>query len=472
VDAGPDYSSLLATLRSSFASGRTRQLAWRDAQLASLRRMLVEQEPALIDALRRDLKESAFEAYLTDIGSVVSEIDLVRSHLPRWLKPQRVPTPWLVRPGTSRVIREPLGLALILGTWNYPIQLALSPLVPCLAAGNCAVLKPSEVAPHCSAALARFIPRYLDSECVAVVEGGVPETTALLEQRFDKIFYTGGSRVARIVMAAAARHLTPVTLELGGKSPCIVDRDANLEVAARRIVQGRFLNAGQTCLAPDYVLVHRDREEALLEALTGTIGGFYGKDPGDSEDFARIINEQHHDRLTGLIDSGTPVVGGDHDRSRLYIAPTVLRDVSPDSPVMKEEIFGPILPVLAVDGIEEAIDFVNRRDKPLALYVFSESRETAARVADRTSAGGMCVNETLFHFAVPGLPFGGVGESGMGKYHGKWGFDVFTNPKAVLERGTRLDPDLRYPPYGARDRKIMRLGVAGLKESIRSRFRR
>ena len=383
-----DYSDVIDSLRSSFSARKTRSIEWREAALEGLRDMLVEEEPALIDALREDIKESAFEAYITDIGSVVADINHTRSHLAEWMKPQRVSTPWMMQPGSSQVVREPLGVALIIGAWNYPYQLTLAPLVACIAAGNCALIKPSELAPHAAAAMVEYLPKYLDPECIAVVEGGVPETTALLAQRFDKIFYTGGGQVGRIVMTAAAKHLTPVTLELGGKSPCIVDSDVNLEVAARRIVYGKFLNAGQTCVAPDYVLVHHKREDALLEALTRTIEEFYEGDPKASEDFARIINERHHDRLTALIDGSTVVTGGDHDKSALYIAPTVLRDVSPEAPVMREEIFGPILPVLPIDDVDQMIEFINAREKPLALYVFTENDETVRQNHRRDLGGG------------------------------------------------------------------------------------
>lgn len=466
-----DYSDLIASLRYSFNSRKTRSIEWREAQLKGLRDMLVDEETALIDAIRADIKESPFEAYLTDIGSVVADINHTRSHLADWMKPQSVATPWMMQPGSSKVVREPLGVALIIGAWNYPYLLTLSPLVPCIAAGNCALIKPSELAPHTSAAIAEYLPKYLDPDCIAVVEGGIPETTALLTQRFDKIFYTGGGNVGRIVMTAAAKHLTPVTLELGGKSPCIVDKDVNLDVAARRIVFGKFLNAGQTCVAPDYILVHREQEEALLNALKKTIGEFYEGDPKASEDFGRIINERHHERLTALIEGNSVVAGGDHDKSKLYIAPTVLRDVAPDAPVMQDEIFGPILPVLAVDSTDEMIEFINAREKPLALYVFSENYYVVDRIINETSAGGMCVNETVFHLIVPNLPFGGVGESGMGKYHGKWGFESFSNAKAILDHGTAIDPDLRYPPYRERDRTLLKIGITGMKETVQRKLR-
>jgi len=423
----------------------------------------VQQEDVFVQALREDIGKSDLEAYLTEIGFLLAEIDHSLSHLKSWMKPRRVATPLIMQPGSSRVVHEPLGVALIIGAWNYPVQLSLAPLVGCIAAGNCAVIKPSEFAPRCAEALARLVPRYLDPAAFAVVEGGVPETSALLEERFDKIFFTGSSRVGRIVMAAAAKHLTPVTLELGGKSPCVVDEDIDLAVAARRIAYGKFINAGQTCIAPDYVLVHKAREEALLDAITEAIDTFYGGDPQASEDFGRIIDARHHERLARLIEGETVVTGGQADRNRLYIAPTVLCDVSPDSPLMQEEIFGPILPVITVDDMDEAVRFINARDKPLALYVFSNDTATADRIIAATSAGGVCVNDTVLHVVAPELPFGGVGESGMGKYHGRAGFEAFSNAKAVFRHSTRFDLPMRYPPFSKREKAILRAGTSGLK---------
>jgi aldehyde dehydrogenase (NAD+) len=320
-------------------------------------------------------------------------------------------------------------------------------LVGALAAGNAAVLKPSEVAAHTSHALARLVPRFLDPDAVAVVEGGVPETTALLDERWDHIFYTGNGRVGRLVMAAAAKHLTPVTLELGGKSPCLVDDDVDLELTARRIAWGKFLNCGQTCVAPDYVLVHRAREQELVDGIAASVRTFYGEDPQKSPDLARIVNEQHVDRLAKLLESGTAAIGGQVDRADRYVAPTILRNVSPDSPVMQEEIFGPILPVLPVADMEEAIAFVNARPKPLALYVFTNRKTVEDAVIARTSAGGVTVNAAIWHLGNPNLPFGGVGESGMGAYHGKHGFDAMSHWKPVLRKSWRMDPSIGYPPY-------------------------
>ena len=435
-------------LRRAFDSGVTRPFEWRLSQLKQFVAMLRDNEPAMIEALKQDLGKSEFEAWIGETGFLMADVRYAIKHLAKWMKPKKVKAPLPVQPAKARVYSEPLGVALIIAPWNYPIQLALAPLVGALAGGNCAVIKPSEVAPASSALMARLIPKYFDRDAVVVVEGGVPETTTLLAQRFDHIFYTGNGTVGRIVMEAAAKHLTPVTLELGGKSPAIVDRDVDLDVAARRIVWGKFFNAGQTCVAPDYVLVHESVEQALLERLRATLRDFYGDDPKKSPDYARIVNERHHARLSRLLDSGEKVVGGETDVASKYIAPTVLRNVDPDSPVMADEIFGPILPVLTVPDIDAAIDFVNERPKPLALYVFTSDKDHAARVIERTSSGGACVNDAVSHLLPPDLPFGGVGPSGMGAYHGKASFDTFTHKKSVLDKPTYVDPSLRYPPYG------------------------
>ncbi len=449
VAANSPVSDTLARLRATVASGRTRAADWRRAQLDALAAMLAEREDDLTRALYSDLRKSPVEAWTTEIGFTAAEVAHARKRLARWMRPKRAATPLALQPGACRIVPEPLGVALIVAPWNYPLQLALSPLIGALAAGNAAVVKPSELAPNTAQLLADLVPLYLDTDAVAVVQGGVPETTALLAQRWDKIFYTGNGQVGRIVMAAAAKHLTPVTLELGGKSPCIVDADADIEVAARRIAWGKFLNAGQTCVAPDYVLVHRDREGALVEALREAIRDQLGDDPARSHDYARIVNNRHFDRLAGLIGDGDAVIGGDTDPTDRYIAPTVLIDVSADAPIMQTEIFGPILPVLTFDDLDAAIGFVNRGDKPLALYLFSSSRRSQRRVVAETSSGGVAINDTVLQLAAPGLPFGGVGESGMGAYHGKFGFDAFSHHKAVLRKPTWLDVALRYPPYSA-----------------------
>lgn len=437
---------IVARLRASFAAGRTRPLAWRRDQLARLRTLLEEHGQEIVEALQADLHKPELEAWAADVSSVKGEIKLALKNLVRWTKPRRVHGLPLL--GRSRIVHEPLGVVLIISPWNYPVQLLFVPLVGALAAGNAVVLKPSEVTPHTSAVLARHVPDYLDPEAVALVEGGVEETTALLAERFDHIFYTGNGSVGRVVMEAAARHLTPVTLELGGKSPCIVDDDVDVEITARRIAWGKFMNAGQTCVAPDYVLVHEEREEALVDALGAAIREFYGDEPKDSSDYARIVNGRHHQRVARLLKDGDVVVGGQTDESQNYVAPTVLRNVSPDSDAMREEIFGPVLPVLKVKDVSEAIRFVNGRDKPLALYVFSNDERVQQEVLERTSSGGVCVNGTILHLANPELPFGGVGPSGMGAYHGRHSFETFSHAKSVLRRKLKRDPKLMYPPYG------------------------
>jgi aldehyde dehydrogenase (NAD+) len=444
IDAIPER---VARLRAAFDAGRTRPAEYRLAQLDRLRALLRENGGPLVRALEADLRKPDPEGWVTDVGFTIGDIDIARKQLRRWMKPRRIATPMRLQPGRSWIVPEPVGVVLVIAPWNYPVQLALGPLAAAIAAGNCALIKPSEVTPHVSAVLAELVPRYLDPDCYALVEGGVAETQALLAERWDHIFYTGNGRVGRIVMAAAAKHLTPVTLELGGKSPCLVDEDVDLDVTARRIAWGKFLNCGQTCVAPDYVLVHESRERELVDRIAHWVQQFYGDAPQQSPDLARIVNEQHVDRLAKLLESGTAVIGGQVDRADRYVAPTILRDVSPDSPVMQEEIFGPILPVLPVRDMEQAIDFVNARPKPLALYVFTRRNAVENEVLARTSAGGVTVNAAIWHLGNPNLPFGGVGESGMGAYHGKHGFDVMSHMKPVLKKSTKADPSIGYPPY-------------------------
>ncbi len=442
-----EAASVVQSLRGRFSSRRTRPLSWRDGQLKAFQAMLSDRQDIFHEALRADLGRCRFEAWIAETGFLANEAAHVRKHLRAWTRPERVFTPLVHQPGRSTIRREPLGVVLIIGPWNYPLQLVLAPLVGAIAAGNCAVLKPSELAPNTAAAIAEWIPEYLDAECVRVVQGGVQETEALLAQRFDHIFYTGSGRVGRVVMEAAAKHLTPVTLELGGKSPVVVDRDVDLERAARRIAWGKFFNAGQTCVSPDYALVDRAIEADFVERLRANIRAFYGSEPRSSPDYARVVNDRHFARLQGLLQSGRVAEGGDSDPDERYIAPTILREVPDDAPVMQDEIFGPILPVVPVDGVKDAIARINARPKPLALYVFSKRQRAIDDVIEQTSSGGVCVNDTLAHLSIPDLPFGGVGESGMGAYHGRESFEVFSHRRGVLEKGTRIDPALRYPPY-------------------------
>ncbi|AUG82013.1 aldehyde dehydrogenase [Kitasatospora sp. MMS16-BH015] len=434
AEAALDAAALVARLRTTFRSGRTKPLAWRLDQLRALRALLTEQSEEFLAALHSDLGKGPTEAYRTEVAFTVNEIDHTLAHLEEWLRPKPAGVPEAFRPAEARVVRDPLGVVLVIAPWNYPLQLALAPLVGALAAGNAAVVKPSELAPATSAAIARLLPRYLDPAAVAVVEGAVPETTALLAQRFDHVFYTGNGAVGRIVMAAAAKHLTPVTLELGGKSPVLVDPGADLAVTAQRIVRGKFLNAGQTCVAPDYVLAVGDTAAALEAELAAAVRAAHGEDPAADPEYGRIVNERHFDRLTGLLGEGRLVTGGEQDRAGRYLAPTVLADVSPEAPVMQEEIFGPILPVLAVPDLDAAIAFVNEREKPLALYAFTESEQTKQRLAEETSSGALVFGLPVSHLAVPELPFGGVGESGMGRYHGEYSIDTFSHLKAVLDK--------------------------------------
>jgi aldehyde dehydrogenase (NAD+) len=443
-----DPESAIAGLELCFRSGRTRDLAWRAAQLRGVARFVREQEPAILAALKADLGKGLAEALTAEVLAIARDADHARRRLKRWASPERVSTPLAAQPGRSRIVREPYGVCLIIGAWNFPFQLTLAPLIAALAAGNAAVIKPSEVSPHSARLLAERLRDYVDPDAVLVAEGGVAETTELLRRRWGFIFYTGNGRVARVVARAAAETLTPIALELGGKSPALVLADADLDVAARRIVWGRMMNAGQVCTAPDYVLVECSAEAALLERLGSTIRRFYGEDPSDSPDFGRIVSRRHVERLQALIATGGWIVtGGQADPERRYVAPTILSDVPAGAPVMEEEIFGPVLPVLPVDGLEEALRFIAERDPPLAAYVFSGDGSARARFIDEVHAGAVVGNDVIMHMTVPGLPFGGVGESGQGAYHGRWGFELFSHRKAVLDRGTRFDLAMRYPPY-------------------------
>ena len=408
-----------------------------------------------------DLGKPALEAYFAEIAFVYQEIEHALGSLAGWAKPRRVRTPLLLWPATSRVLSEPYGVALILGPWNYPFHLMVAPLIAALSAGNTAILKPSELAPATSRVLARMIADRFDSAYVAVVEGGIPETQALLGLRFDTIFFTGGVKVGRIVLEAAARHLTPVTLELGGKSPVIIHRDADLEDAVKKTVWAKTINAGQICLSPDYVWVHEEVRERFLTLAGEQIRAFYGEAPLRSPDYARIVNEHHFERLLTLIRSGKVVCGGQSDPVTRAIAPTLLVDVALGDPVMQEEIFGPILPVMAYGEFGDIRAAMSSMQKPLALYLFTKDRIFAERVLAEIPCGGVVQNDTILHVANPHLPFGGVGESGMGAYHGKTGFDTFSHRKAVLRRGRLFDIPYRYPPYSARGLAFLRRLFSG-----------
>ena len=433
-----DFAPLIARQRQYFQAGATRPLAYRQEQLRQFQAGIEARESAFLEALHADLRKPATEAYMAEIGLVLSEVRCAIRHLPAWIQPQRRRLPLLAWPGKASVAPEPFGVAMIIGPWNYPFQLLLTPLVGAIAAGNCVVLKPSEFAPHTAAVIAKLIADTFPAEYITVVEGDRQVAEALLREKFDSIFFTGSTNVGRAVMTAAARNLTPATLELGGKCPAIVCAAARLDVTARRIAWGKFMNAGQTCVAPDFVLVDRCIRQSFVDALKQAVHEFYGDNPQQSPNYGRIVNRQHFDRLAGYVGGG--------DAADLYIPPTILTDVSWDSLVMQEEIFGPILPVLEFENLNEVLAQLRDRPTPLALYLFTNDRATQERVVTNTRSGGVCINDTVVQIIGHDLPFGGVGESGMGRYHGKASFDCFTHQRVVVRRSTVFDSRLRYPP--------------------------
>ncbi|MDR6226706.1 aldehyde dehydrogenase [Desmospora profundinema] len=437
--------SVLEKQRSFFHSGQTRDVDFRLRQLDALRESVKRWEPQVLEALRHDLNKSEMEAYATEVGILLEEIGYTRKRLRSWVKPKKVKTSKMLFGSKSLIYPEPYGVSLIIAPWNYPFQLALAPLVGAIAAGNCAVIKPSEWTPHTSKLLAELVADTFAPEYVTVVEGAVETSTALLEQPFDTLFFTGSVPVGRIVMEAASKNLIPLTLELGGKSPAIVSEDANLSLAAKRIVWGKYTNAGQTCVAPDYLLVQEDIREELVEKIREAITAFYGDNPLQNPDYGRIVNQKHFQRLSSFLKEGRVVVGGESDPESLKIAPTVLDGVTWKDSVMQEEIFGPILPILPFRQLSEVVEMVTRHPKPLALYYFSEDRSKQEKVLEEISFGGGCINDTLMHLASPYLPFGGVGNSGMGSYHGKYSFDCFSHHKSVVKQTTRFDMSFRYP---------------------------
>ncbi|NTV05307.1 MAG: aldehyde dehydrogenase family protein [Chlorobiaceae bacterium] len=439
----------LAVLRETFDRGITRDLLWRRSQLLALERFLIEREREIAAAVYDDFRKSTAETFLTETGYLRGEIRVALKCLASWMKTRRVSIPLIYQPSKGYYFREPYGVVLIIGAWNYPLNLCLAPLISAIAAGNCAVVKPSEHAPHSSAVITDGLASYLDRSAIRVIEGGVEESRALLEERFDYLFFTGSRSVGREVMLAAARHLTPLTLELGGKCPCIVEESGNLKVAARRIVWAKFLNGGQTCLAPDYVLVHEKRETELLRYMREAVTAFYGDDPRLSRDYPRIVNIDQFMRLEKFLDDSAIWSGGKSDPAECYIAPTILRDVNPRSRIMQSEIFGPLLPVIAYSKLDQALDIIRAGKEPLALYLFSSDPKVQQRVVRHSRSGGVCINDFLFQAAIHGLPFGGLGLSGFGRYHGKAGFETFSFQRSVLHRSFLPDPDLRYPPYNS-----------------------
>ena len=436
---------LVRAQRAYFETGVTRPLEFRLAQLRKLQRALQENEALLENAMYSDFRKAPMEVYMCETGMVLEEVRFHLKHLRSWMRERTVPTPLAQFHAKSFVSPEPYGVALIISPWNYPVQLCLSPLVGAISGGNCAVVKPSAYAPAASAAIAKLIAENFDPRYIAAVEGGRAENSALLSQRFDTIFFTGGVAVGKVVMEAAAKHLTPVTLELGGKSPAIVDKTADVKLAARRIAFGKVLNAGQTCVEPDYLLIQRSVKDAFVDAYRQALREFFPD--GKMDEMPVIVSEKHFARVSQLLEGQNAVLGGQTDAATRFVAPTLLDDVRPDSPVMQEEIFGPILPMLCYDRLDEAIAFIRSREKPLALYLFTSDRQTERRVLDSCSFGGGCINDTIIHLATTHMPFGGVGHSGMGSYHGKKSFETFTHARSIVKKSTWLDLPMRYHPY-------------------------
>ena len=450
-----DVADLVATLRTVHASGRTRSIAWRLAQLDALERMVNEHEADITAALADDLGRTASEAWIADIMPSLGEIEYARKHLKKWMRPRRTRLPLNQLPARGWIQYEPLGVVLVISPWNYPVQLTLAPLVGAIAAGNCVVVKPSEVAPATSALLADLLPQYVDPESVVVVEGDGETSQALLAQGFDHVLFTGGTEIGRKILAGAAATLTPVSLELGGKSPVFIAADADLEVAARRIAWLKLMNSGQTCLAPDYLLVEKAVRGQFVDILLTTLAEFRAEAPDAG---LPIVNDRQFERLAGYLEAtkGTIAAGGSVSAADRTVQPTVILDPDPDEPAMCEEIFGPLLPVITVDDVDEAIRFVNSRPKPLAVYAFSGSKAVRKRIVDEVPAGAVVFNHIAMHVLVPQLPLGGVGDSGMGGYHGEWGFQTFSHRKSVLSKSAKPDPRFVYPPYTQRALALMR----------------
>ncbi len=430
-----------------FEKGITKGIDYRIQNLKTLKQAIVTHEKGIIEALKKDLNKAPFEAYATEIGLVLEELEYIVKHLRNWAKPRKVKTPITHFLSASYQYSEPYGIVLIMSPWNYPFQLTIAPLIGSMAAGNCTIVKPSEYSSHTAEIIERLLCENFDESYITVVRGGREANKTLLDEKFDYIFFTGSVSVGRVVMESASKHLTPVSLELGGKSPCIVDETANLDMAAKRIVWGKYLNAGQTCVAPDYLLVHKNVKNELITKMRKYIEEFYGSDPLNNPDYPKIINDKHFNRLLGLIQNETIAVGGNYNDQTHRIAPTILDNVTWDRPIMQEEIFGPLFPVLEFESLNDVIGTVNHHPKPLALYFFTQDRKREQYVIDNTSFGGGCINDTVVHLATSYMPFGGVGDSGMGGYHGKASFDTFSHQKSILKKSTLFDIPLRYPPY-------------------------
>ncbi|XP_073812786.1 aldehyde dehydrogenase type III isoform X4 [Musca autumnalis] len=459
ADNMTNYDDILQRCRTAFQNGKTRDLSFRKKQLENLLRMYEEHENDMINALDADLRRPKQESLVVETEFLKNDVKNILYNIDDWVKPELPPKSMVNLMDDVEIYKDPYGVVLVIGAWNYPLQLLLVPVASAIAAGNCVVIKPSEVAANCAKFIQETLPKYLDNECYPIVCGGPQETTELLKQRFDYIFYTGSTRVGQIIHAAANKYLTPVTLELGGKSPCYIDKTVELKTAVKRILWGKLINCGQTCIAPDYVLCSKEIEVEFIKEAKEILKEWYGDNIKDSPDLSRIINKTNFDRLLGLMKHGKIAVGGNHNANELFIEPTIIVDVKPEDPVMQSEIFGPILPIVNVESAYDAIKFINSREKPLALYVLSESKKTIELFKTNTSSGGFCSNDLLGHFAVDTLPFGGVGFSGMGSYHGKYTFDTFVHKKSCLGKnlkplGEKLSSG-RYPPYSERKANIL-----------------
>ncbi|XP_032901617.1 aldehyde dehydrogenase family 3 member A2-like [Amblyraja radiata] len=438
----------VAGARAAYNLGKTRPLEFRLQQLRAMEKMLTERKDLISEALQKDLHKNDFAVQIYEIAGIVGEITLALNKLHEWMEPEHMSKSMMTMMDTVYIHRQPLGVVLIIGAWNYPLALVLQPLVGAIAAGNAAVVKPSEVSGNTAELLAQLLPQYLDKDAYPVITGGAEVAAELLKHPFDHILYTGSTAVGRIVMEAAAKHLTPVTLELGGKSPCYVDTDCDLDVACRRIAWGRYTNCGQTCIAPDYILCNKSIQDQVVKKISATIAEFYGSDPQKSPDYGRIVNQRHFKRIMSLLEGANVVYGGKNNEEDLYIAPTIVTDVDPDSRIMQEEIFGPVLPIVTVNGVDEAIAFISRRDKPLALYVFSHNKKLIQKMISMTSSGGVTANDCLIHYSITALPFGGVGKSGFGAYHGKHSFDTFSHRRACVLKSLGMEKanSIRYAP--------------------------
>ncbi|MGN4291839.1 aldehyde dehydrogenase [Bacillus cereus group sp. MYBK87-2] len=453
-----DINNILEEHKEFFHTGATKTLQFRLEQLRKLKDGIQRYEKRIIKALHQDLGKSEFEAYVTEVGFVLDSINNTMKNLKKWMKPEKVKTPFTLWPAKSFIMKEPYGTVLIIGPYNYPFQLLIEPLIGVIATGNCAVLKPSENTPHITSVVNELISELFDKSYVRVIEGEKETTSTLIHAPVDYIFFTGSVQVGKIVMEAAAKNLVPVTLELGGKSPVIVDKTANIDLAAKRIVWGKLLNAGQTCIAPDYVMVHSDVKEELISKMKETIVKYYGENPIQSKDYGRIINERQFDRLASIIEQDKEHVlfGGTSVKEDLYIEPTLLETKSWAGAAMQDEIFGPILPIMEYDQLEMAIQTINKRPKPLALYVFTEDKQCEEEVLSRVSFGGGCINDAIFHSANSHLPFGGVGNAGIGAYHGKYSFDLFSHHKSIVKKSTKIDASFVFPPYNDKKMNFIR----------------